>query len=160
MKRLSWKYVAGLIDGEGCIDVAVSTNPYGTYISPRVRICLTDKARFVLEILQTNHDGSLQSRPKPTNPNWDTATSWELTGYKKVCMLLRNLVNSLLIKKEQARLILWMETHLKGRKLSQEGIETVKREFTLLKRDPHRLSEKAQEAIKPFCDAIVGPIEL
>jgi hypothetical protein len=40
-----------------------------------------------------------------------------------------------------------METNLKGRKLSAEAVKAVKDEMKLMKRDPHRLSEQAQEDI-------------
>lgn len=144
MKRVSWKYLAGLIDGEGCLDVQVTNQ---VYIRPRLRICLVESSRFLLDILQANHGGSICERKKSENPNWQNAVSWEIAGYAQACALLRNIVNHLFLKKEQARLLLWMETNLKGLHVSTEVRDVVREELGLMKRDPHRLSEVAQGRI-------------
>jgi hypothetical protein len=143
MKRLSWKYVAGLIDGEGCIDVAIT---HGTYISPRVRVALSAAGLDVITLLHNSYGGTVQKRTSK-NPAWQDSYSWELVGYKDVCMFLRNIVNHLIIKQQQARFILWMETGIKGQKVSAEARDSVREELKLQKRDPHRLSEKGQELI-------------
>lgn len=146
MKRLSWKYLAGLIDGEGCIDLNVSKVGNNVYIRPRLRIAMADNAAYLLEMAQNSLGGNLCKR-EHTNPNWQNATSWEVTGYKNACIVLRNVVKSLILKKEQARLCLWMETHIKGKQVSTEVRDAIREELKLMKRDPHRLSEKAQERI-------------
>lgn len=143
MKRLSWKYIAGFIDGEGCIDVQISK---GNYVTPRLRVALAEPGKEVLEHLQANFGGSLLKR-ESTNSNWSTAYSWEITGYAKVASLLRNIVNHLVIKKEQARLILWCESNLKGRHLNEDVRKCAIQELKAMKRDPHRLSERAQDNI-------------
>ena len=143
MKRLSWKYIAGLIDGEGCIDIQTSK---GDYIIPRLRIHMNSTGKEVLECLKTNFKGNIYHK-KSTNPNWDDTYSWELTGYVRVASLLRNIANHLIIKKEQARLILWCERYLKGKRLTEEVRKLVIEEIKAMKRDPHRLSEKAQDVL-------------
>lgn len=143
MKRLSWKYIAGLIDGEGCLDVQ-TTN--GVYIRPRVRIGMADNAKMILHMLQTNHGGFLCSR-ESKNENWQSSTSWELTGYNVVSPFLRNIVNHLYIKHEQAKFLLWMENNLKGKHVSDEIRAIVRDELKAMKRDPHRLSDSAQEKL-------------
>lgn len=40
-----------------------------------------------------------------------------------------------------------METNLKGTRLQQDVLDIVREELKLMKRDPHRLSEKAQERV-------------
>lgn len=143
MKRLSWKYIAGLIDGEGCLDVQVTN---GIYVRPRVRIGMADNAKMLLNILQTNHGGILSGR-ESKNPNWQSSTSWELVGYNQTMPFLRNIVNHLYIKHEQARFLLWMENNLKGKQTSDEVRTIVRDELKAMKRDPHRLSDLAQERI-------------
>lgn len=143
MKRLSWKYIAGLIDGEGCLDVQTNN---GSYVRPRVRIGMADNAKILLHILQTNHGGFLSER-EPKNPNWQSSTSWELVGYTVVCPFLRNIQNHLLIKHEQSKFLLWMENNLKGKHVSDEIRAIVRDELKAMKRDPHRLSDSAQEQI-------------
>lgn len=146
MKRVSWKYLAGLIDGEGCIDLATTKINETFYIQPRMRIMMADSAKFLLEDCQANFGGHFESR-ESKNEKWQSATGWTLSGYKKTCPVLRNVVNHLVLKREQARLCLWMETNLKGTRLEQDVLDAVREEFKLMKRDPHRLSETAQERI-------------
>ena len=143
MKRLSWKYIAGLIDGEGCLDVQITN---GIYVRPRVRIALTASCAYVLEILQANHGGHIYHR-ETTNEAWQDSASWELCGYSQVCKFLRNFKNHLLIKKEQANLLLWMENNIRGKQVAEEARRLIRDELKAMKRDPHRLSEKAQEEI-------------
>ena len=146
MKRVSWKYLAGLIDGEGYIDLATTKINEQFYVQPRVRIGMSDSAKFLLEMNQQNFGGHMEHRERK-NDNWQSSTTWILSGYKKACPVLRNIVNHLILKREQARLCLWMETNLKGTRLQQDVLDAVREEFKLMKRDPHRLSETAQERV-------------
>lgn len=143
MKRLSWKYIAGLIDGEGCLDVQTTG---GYYVRPRIRIALADSSKMLLVMLQANHGGFLSGR-ESKNPNWQSSTCWELVGYNNACPFLRNIVNHLYLKHEQAKFLLWMENNLKGKHTSDEVRALVRDELTAMKRDPHRLSDSAQEKI-------------
>ena len=144
MKRYSWKYIAGLIDGEGCLDVQITN---GIYVRPRVRIGMANCARFVLENLQTNFGGILTDR-QSNNANWQDSTTWELVGYSKVCPFLRNFSNHLTIKQQQARFLLSMENTVKGKQVADPARQFIRDELKAMKRDPHRLSEKAQETLK------------
>jgi hypothetical protein len=162
MKRLSWKYVAGLIDGEGCIsfDRHHTSDPryaYKAYMRVRLRVCLAANAKFLIDILHANFGGHISYRKKSgNNPNWQDSYEWSIAGYERVCPFLRNIVNHLLIKREQARLVLWVETHLKGSRSDQRVYDVIHEESAVMKRDPHRLSETAQTRI---WDAIVGTAE-
>jgi len=147
MKRLSWKYLAGLIDGEGCIDVQITNVNGKSYVIPRLRIGMTLPALEVLEMCKNSYKGYISYRKMPENSNWTQAVTWELPGYKQACPVLRNITKSLLIKKEQARFCLWMETNIKGQQVSAEVRDAIREELKLMKRDPHRLSEKAQDKI-------------
>ena len=143
MKRLPWKYLAGLIDGEGCIDVQIIKR---SYVRPRLRICMTDVALDILKMAQNSYGGHLCTR-KVTNPKWTDSTSWELSGYSQACPVLRNIVNHLILKKEQARFCLWLERNVKGLHVSTDVRDAIREELKLMKRDPHRLSETAQDRL-------------
>lgn len=148
MKRVSWKYLAGLIDGEGCVDVQVTKVGDKFYVRPRLRVAMTEIASDLLETFKLNFGGHLCKRElSAENSNWNNAISWELAGYKQACPVLRNIVNHLILKKEQARFCLWMETNLKGKHVGQEVVEKCRVVLKLMKRDPHRLSEQAQVEI-------------
>lgn len=146
MKRLPWKYLAGLIDGEGCIDVQITK---GVYVRPRLRIGMAANASYLLDMMQNSLGGHRTYRESKNN-NWQDSDTLDFSGYKQACPVLRNVVNSLFLKKEQARLCLWMETHVKGKQVSAEARDAIREELKLMKRDPHRLSETAQERILPL----------
>jgi len=146
MKRLSWKYIAGLVDGEGCIDVVVNKRGDTYYVQPRVRITMCVVAEELMDIICNNYKGNKEYRTV-TNPNWSDSITWNASGYNRACTFLRNIKNHVIVKREQTKLALWMETHVKGRSLSAEAVKVLKDEMKRLKRDPHRLSEQAQEAI-------------
>jgi hypothetical protein len=146
MKRLPWKYIAGFFDGEGCIDFQFykpgKGNPSYVFV-PRVRIGLAACGLEVLQMFHNTFGGSLCKR-ESKNQDWQDSYSWELTGYRRVCSFLRNIIKHLIIKKEQAKLILWLETNFKGTIVGQEIRQIAKEELSAMKRDPHRLSEMAQ----------------
>jgi len=143
MKRISWKYLAGLVDGEACIDVQITK---GVYVRPRLRIGMAQNAIALLGLLQNSLGGHIEHR-ESKNENWQDSATISWSGYKQACPVLRNIVNHLFLKREQARFCLWMETNIKGRQVSTEVRDAIRQELKLMKRDPHRLSEKAQERI-------------
>lgn len=143
MKRLPTKYLAGLIDGEGCIDFNIS---YGKYIRPRVRIALAEPCKYILEMIQNTYGGHLYKR-EVNNPLWQNSYSWELAGYGKVCCFLREIKNFLYIKRQQAEFTLELENLVRGKHLGDEPKRVAIEELKLMKKDPHRLSEKAVERL-------------
>ena len=143
MKRVPWKYLAGLIDGEGCIDVQITNN---VYVRPRLRIGMADNAITLLGLIQNSCGGYITHR-ESKNEKWQSSSCLELSGYKQACPVLRNIVNHLFLKREQARFCLWLERNVKGKQVSTEVRDAIREELKLMKRDPHRLSEKAQERI-------------
>lgn len=152
MKRISVKYLAGLIDGEGCIDWCFGFDKKlnKRYIRPRLRITLTEPGFDVVELLHGNLKGNVETRT-PKDPRWSSSKTWYVTGTRAVSVL--NLVkNSLIIKKEQAKLAIAWEKHLKGTHIPDDAKDIMSEEMKLMKKDPHRLSEKAvyriNEALK------------
>ena len=143
MKRLPTKYLAGLFDGEGCLDLSIS---FQKYIRPRARIALAEGSKFILDMIQNTYGGHLYKR-EVTNDKWQNSYSWELAGYGQVCKFLREITKHLYIKKEQAKLLLELETLIRGKTLSCEARQVVKDELKLMKKDPHRLSDKAVERL-------------
>ena len=149
MKRLSWKYVAGLVDGEGCIDIVVNKRNDVYYVQPRVRITMCVVATELMDIICNNFKGNREYRTT-NNPKWSDSITWNASGYNRACTFLRNIKNHVIVKREQTKLALWMENNVKGQALTAEAVKVLKDEMKLLKRDPHRLSEQAQEHILKF----------
>jgi len=175
MKRLSWKYIAGLSDAESCIDFQCHVDQRDKeprlYIVPRLRIAMTVVAKDVLEMLKANHGGNIwECKRNHHNPNWQPALYWQLQG-KQLRPFLQNIVNHLVIKQEQAKLCIWWIDRCMGRPFNKlrstnpngTSVESIRQgvrdELKAMKADPHRLSGKAIEKfmklIEPFdgCDS-------
>lgn len=159
MKRLSWKYLAGLIDGEGCIDmqtnkVALADGTLAFYIRPRLRITLSGKAgEMVLPMLEANFGGHFDKDETFPEQGWQPAHRWALTGKAHLRSVLQNLVNHMIIKKEQARFSIWWLDNIKGgNQYGKQITEEVRRfahdELKAMKKDPQRLSERASAEIQ------------
>lgn len=169
MKRLSWKYVAGLLDGEGCLDFGKhypkstlktgEQKNYSVRISPRVRVTLTTPGFEVIEHLVNNFGGSVENRPGNPDRGWLASQTWVLTG-RRVRGLLQNVVNHLLIKKNQAVFLIWFIDHALGKRFPGEQSNALRGlasdEMKLRKQHPHRLSIPAELlAIVQHSEAIV-----
>ena len=148
MKKLSVKYLAGLIDGEGCIDWSVTYDKkYETWrMRPRLRVTLAEPGYDVIDLLYNNFGGNIETRTVD-NPKWLNSKTWCVVGSRSV-RVLNATKNSLIIKKEQAKLGIAWEKLLKGSPISNDMRDLIKEEMRLMKRDPHRLSEKAVHKIK------------
>lgn len=142
MKRLPTKYLAGLIDGEGCINIVADRRT----LRPRLFVVLSEPGAFILEYIQNTYGGSIYKR-ESNNPQWADVYSWQLTGWSKVCYVLRQIKNFLHIKRNQAELVLKLENLVRGKNLTEDVIEVAKQELKLMKKDSHRLNEKALENI-------------
>ena len=149
MKRLSWKYIAGLLDGEGCFDFQCINNkqyPGRPYITPRVRITMTEPAKNIIEQLKLQFGGHVEVRV-PQNKVWSTAYTWAING-KRARPFLQNVKNHLILKKEQAKLQIYMIDNLMGKWITDDVRRFLKDELKAMKNDPQRLSDRAVSNIK------------
>jgi LAGLIDADG endonuclease len=151
-------YLAGLFDGEGCIDVQVMYPQAPTakgrlYVRPRVRLCMADSARPLMELIHHVFGGHIVSR-KSTMKNQQSSWSLEWLSNDAIRELLLTILPHLILKREQAKLALWWLDTASGRQSKQSefpGMEKArhafKNEMQAMKRDPQRLSERAAEEI-------------
>jgi len=158
MKRLSWKYIAGFVDGEGCIDFQCHVDRRNKvkrlYIVPRLRISLIASCRFILENFHANFGGYFHKIRDFDNPNWQAAVTWQIQG-KKMRPILQNIVKHLLIKKEQAKFAIWWVDNVMGKQTPngfyderlQKIRECARDELKAMKKDPQRLSDRAVQNI-------------
>jgi len=148
--------MAGLVDGEGCIDMqgSVDKRDGAYYCRPRFRMTLSGKpGEMLMPVFVANFGGCTEGEKRVwENPNWLRPYTWRLTGKEHLRPFLQNIVNHLVIKKEQARLAIWWMDNLWGKKLTNEVKYFGTDEFKALKRDPHRLSEKAVKEITKLFD--------
>ena len=156
---MSPEYLAGFFDGEGCIDCQYmypKNAPGVFYVRPRLRIGLSDVGRVVLEDLQKTFGGHLYRRGAQ-NEAQNTSTSWELLTQQGIKAVLEMITPHLVIKREQALLVMWWLENASGRYGGRghrtqitEARKLFAEEIRLMKQDPQRLSERAVEAIIPL----------
>lgn len=152
--HLTSEYLAGLFDGEGCIDVQrmyPNTHRGRLYVRPRVRMCMADSARALGMQLQAEFGGHLCHRKgKGKQQN-----SWSIEWLRKSEMrrILNLILPHLVLKAEQAKLVLWWLDNASGRQtqLGYAGMEQARAAFAeelrAMKTDLQRLSERAAKRI-------------
>jgi hypothetical protein len=167
---LSPEYLAGLFDGEGCIDVQRMYPSEGKgrfYVRPRVRLCMSDSAKPLIQALHAAFGGHLTNRLAP-GPNQQNSSSLEWLSDRDIRSILTLIRPHLVLKAEQAKLVLWWLDHAKGRQTTAgyPGMERAREAFAnelhAMKRDSHRTSERAHyptDATKIWqnrCSCLVG----
>jgi hypothetical protein len=151
------EYLAGLFDGEGCIDVqtlypSAPSAKGKLYLRPRVRMCMSDNTLYMMQLLHTAFGGHLVRR-KSTSPTQQASWSLEWLNQKAMKKLLNTILPHLILKREQAKLVLWWLDNASGRQSNNgfPGMEQAryafKNEMQAMKRDPQRLSERAAKHI-------------
>lgn len=105
MTEIDLAYLAGIIDGEGCISIV--KYPWG-HFNCRISVVNTDVRLMVW--LQESWGGGL-STPRQVKPHWKPTMMWILSGEKAVD-LIKELQPYLMLKKEQAEVFLsYWELH-------------------------------------------------
>lgn len=91
-------YLAGLVDGEGCIRLHPSNR--GEYRKYYPRLQVTNTYKPLLELLVSTYGGAI-SGPKRSKISQKDTYDWRITG-DKARKLLQDLIPLLIIKKEKA----------------------------------------------------------
>jgi len=138
-------YVAGLIDGEGCVHLCATKNTYRA----RVTVGMTEPALPLLTQLHDEWGGSL-TRSRPATTKWSAAWVWTLTGVD-AATLLNEVRPYLRMKSEQARLALEVE-HVRAslpRRPNGSGSWTVeaREACSAIKDQLHLLNAKGTRAL-------------
>lgn len=110
MNSISNEYIAGLIDGEGYISLLPSRNSLLKVKSfePVVKLGMTGEiSKNIMHYLKEKYGGHMNFRERSKkNPKWKNANYWILKSRKKVLVFLKDIEPYLLIKKEQAILLI------------------------------------------------------
>lgn len=109
-------YVAGLMDGEGCIHLDVTK---GRWYQPRVSVGMTEPALHLLTALQDEWGGTLYQMRKPTE-KWAAAWTWHLTG-PVAAELLTAIRPFLRLKMDQADAALELNAIVQGLPKTAKG---------------------------------------
>ena len=154
---MSPEYLAGFFDGEGCIDCqymypSQARNVF--YVRPRLRVALAEVGTTVLVQLQASYGGHLYKRGVQKK-NQNSSLSWELCAQIGLKSVLQKITPHLVIKQEQAQLVMWWLENASGRYGGRghrpqmtEARKLFAEELKLMKQDPQRLSERAVAAIE------------
>jgi hypothetical protein len=106
MKRLSDRYTAGIIDGEGCVGIKVHSSAKakngGFYYTPYVKVVMCDY--IVPEMLKHSFKGNTWERKR--TDGWKSSLEWLITGKPKCSSFLKRIRKYLLVKRRQADLII------------------------------------------------------
>ena len=100
---ISLEYLAGLIDGEGCLDFMSPKK----YKYPQIRIALKENESRVLFLIKDIFGGRINHRGKQKSwkDYWSEQNLWTISG-KDCNKLLKKLFPYLVIKKQKAEVLL------------------------------------------------------
>jgi hypothetical protein len=115
MDAVQLAYVAGLVDGEGCIHLECSRTTY----RPRVTVGMSEIALPLLTELREEWGGSLYLQRKQT-AKWAAAWTWH-TGGPEAARLLRSIRPHLRLKTAQAEAALWVHEIWEGLERTPNG---------------------------------------
>ena len=100
---ISLEYLAGLIDGEGCLDFISSKK----YKYPQIRVALKESDSKVLFLIKDIYGGRINHRGKQKSwkDYWSEQDLWTIGG-EKANKLLKRLLPYLVVKKQKAEILL------------------------------------------------------
>jgi hypothetical protein len=95
-QEVKYAYAAGIVDGEGCFDIAKCRMAY----TPRILVVNTNEN--IMLWLKENFGGDIQRRkPFKDHPNWKQGFIWRI-GNQKALDLSDKIFPYLIIKEKQA----------------------------------------------------------
>lgn len=107
MSKLTAAYLAGLIDGEGSIEIRKIKNDSssnGIYHRPRIRIAVTD--RDIIQWLKNSFGGYIYiQRNSNKHIKWKDAYCWVVANQKLVSEIIEKIYPYLRIKKSNAEIL-------------------------------------------------------
>jgi len=126
MTKQELAYLAGIVDGEGTVNIAfIKTS--GEY---RARLYVVNTSYALIEWIKARFGGLVYKRISK-NEKWKPKYEWVMPVSRKDTKLLKQLIPYLVIKKQQAGLVLELIATIgnPGRKLTQETIAKRKELF-------------------------------
>lgn len=131
---ISWEYLAGMIDADGCI----GTTRTGKYKNVVVRVTIANTNHLFLQQLKETFGGSLSLRSRGAKENWKPFGSISWTN-RQAEVILENVLPFLIIKKEQAIFALEL-IHMRNLPKSER--------YTYIKRDSRGATPVLKSNIK------------
>ena len=112
MKAVDLAYMAGIVDGEGCIAIDRFTNKNLPSYCYRLKLRVTNTNHWLIEQLRFSFGGNIKTiKPKgKEKESWE----WYLAG-ERASFCLKLLLQYLCIKRPQAELGIKFQSHKKGK---------------------------------------------
>ena len=159
MTRTERAYLAGLIDGEGCISMFWNNSNDGLNGSTmaRVHICMCDEP-LIEWIKERVGSGTIYVRPHEPEKGWRPISTIVWTGRSAVPML-RQVLPYLRLKKRQARIFLaWVALSNRTRKFHGRKGGSPYPKWVLAKRDAWLLEMRSlnQRGVPPISDDAIA----
>jgi hypothetical protein len=101
--KAKYGYLAGIIDGEGCITIGAGKKETCTNYNALVLVQNTSKV--LIDWLQSNFGGQIYLSKKATEKTKE-AWMWRITKQKDIEIFLLSILPYLIIKREQAKVLL------------------------------------------------------
>jgi len=122
VKRVDLAYTAGIVDGEGCIEISRSNRPGHRYPNHYLRVTVVSTDQWLCEWLHFSYGGSIQERlghPSHTKRQW----GWVIQNTKAL-EFLKLILPYLHIKQPQAEIGI---KHQEGKKKSTRELTDAER---------------------------------
>lgn len=101
--KAKYSYLAGILDGEGCITIGAGKKE--TCINYNAIILVQNTSKVLIDWLQSRFGGQVYLSKKLTEKT-KAAWMWRITKKKEIELLLLAVLPYLIIKKEQAKVLL------------------------------------------------------
>ena len=142
MKRLSDKYVAGILDGEGCIGIkkVKSRESQSQCYAPYVKVVMTDY--IIPELLQHSFGGNTWERKR--TDGWKSSKEWVITGKSRVGHFLSIMQKHLIVKKPQCKIVREFCTHKTSSHLTDDVVAERERLYNEIRKLNSRIKSPAE----------------
>lgn len=132
MDNIKWSYTAGLFDGEGTFTISsLKRNELPDYVFAEIYITNTNQE--VMSWLKDNFGGSIRLSRR-LGKNWKDCYKWFLPA-KRRKEFITKILPYLIIKKNQAKLLLELFTLMENQKASLRGKNGLTLEESKLRQD-------------------------
>ena len=150
MKKTDLAYIAGIVDGEGCIDITRSRNKNTTdSLGSRIQVVMTEE--YIPKWLQLSFGGSV-NKYKPRTPNRQPSYAWQANG-RTAITFLNAILPYLIIKRPQAEIVIRLEA-LKPR----YGFRSSPMEKFLQEIEARKLKNtRGRDLIAPKIESLTSP---
>ena len=103
--RITRRYLAGIIDGEGYISIRPDFCHSRSHYKPMIKIALTDKTAYLLFEIKELLGGHIHKRTFSASQNFNDAYCWEVQTFDAVKKVLDYVRPYLILKKKQADIV-------------------------------------------------------